>query len=64
MSLYQAVVLDLFNHSEKLSFGEIKTATDIEEGELKRVLMSLACGAARVLAKTNVAVCISISPQL
>ena len=33
------------------SFAEIKQHTDIEEGELKRTLQSLACGKTRVLTK-------------
>jgi len=53
VSLYQATVLALFNDSQKLTFTEIKVATELEESELKRVLMSLACGAARVLTKLD-----------
>ncbi|CAL8119031.1 unnamed protein product [Orchesella dallaii] len=51
VSLFQALVLLLFNESEDLSYDDIKTATNIEEGELKRTLQSLACGKARVLMK-------------
>eukprot|EP01127_Copromyxa_protea_P021858 TRINITY_DN7632_c0_g1_i1.p1 TRINITY_DN7632_c0_g1~~TRINITY_DN7632_c0_g1_i1.p1 ORF type:complete len:794 (-),score=146.07 TRINITY_DN7632_c0_g1_i1:75-2456(-) len=53
VSLYQAVVLNLFNQADKLTFGDIKSATDIEEGELKRVIASLACGTVRVLTRTS-----------
>jgi cullin-4 len=52
VSLFQALVLLLFNDVEELSYEEIKTATNIEEGEVKRTLQSLACGKARVLQKT------------
>lgn len=51
VSLFQALVLLLFNDGDNLSFEEIKTATNIEEGELRRTLQSLACGKARVLTK-------------
>ncbi|PZC81372.1 hypothetical protein B5X24_HaOG212824 [Helicoverpa armigera] len=52
VSLFQALCLLLFNDGDNLSFEEIKAATNIEEGELRRTLQSLACGKARVLAKT------------
>ncbi|XP_061385671.1 cullin-4A [Danaus plexippus] len=52
VSLFQALVLLLFNDGDNLSFEDIKTATNIEEGELRRTLQSLACGKARVLMKT------------
>ncbi|XP_013183932.1 cullin-4A [Amyelois transitella] len=52
VSLFQALVLLLFNDGDNLSFEDIKTATNIEEGELRRTLQSLACGKARVLSKT------------
>ncbi|XP_063375392.1 cullin-4A [Cydia amplana] len=51
VSLFQALVLLLFNEGDNLSFEEIKAATNIEEGELRRTLQSLACGKARVLSK-------------
>lgn len=51
VSLFQSLVLLLFNNSDELAFDYIKTATNIEEGELKRTLQSLACGKARVLNK-------------
>lgn len=34
-----------------MTFEEIKAATNIEDGELRRTLQSLACGKARVLKK-------------
>lgn len=51
VSLFQALVLLLFNNSDGLSFEEIKQASNIEDGELRRTLQSLACGKARVLLK-------------
>ncbi|XP_045496375.1 cullin-4A isoform X2 [Colias croceus] len=52
VSLFQALVLLLFNDGNNLSFEDIKATTNIEEGELRRTLQSLACGKARVLGKT------------
>ncbi|KAH9606214.1 hypothetical protein KSS87_010263 [Heliosperma pusillum] len=51
VSLFQAVVLMLFNDAETLSFQDIKDATGIEDKELRRTLQSLACGKVRVLLK-------------
>lgn len=51
VSLFQTLVLLMFNTGENFSFDEIKQATGIEEGELRRTLQSLACGKARVLVK-------------
>lgn len=51
VSLFQTLCLLLFNEMDEMSFEEIKQATGIEEGELKRTLQSLACGRARVLNK-------------
>lgn len=51
VSLFQALVLLLFNSPDTLSFEEIKQTSNIEDGELKRTLQSLACGKARVLQK-------------
>ncbi|KAJ3669963.1 hypothetical protein LUZ60_010287 [Juncus effusus] len=51
VSLFQAVVLMLFNDTEKLSFEDIKDSTEIEDKELRRTLQSLACGKVRVLQK-------------
>lgn len=53
VSLFQTMVLLLFNDSSKLSYGEIKELTSLEEMELKRTLLSLACGKARVLSKSS-----------
>lgn len=51
VSLFQAVVLMLFNDADKLSFQDIKDSTAIEDKELRRTLQSLACGKVRVLQK-------------
>ncbi|XP_052182282.1 cullin-4-like [Diospyros lotus] len=51
VSLFQAVVLMLFNDAQKLTFQDIKDSTGIEDKELRRTLQSLACGKVRVLQK-------------
>ncbi|XP_050438117.1 cullin-4B [Adelges cooleyi] len=51
VSLFQAMVLLLFNECQTLHLKEIKTMTNMEDSELKRTLQSLACGKARVLFK-------------
>uniref|UniRef100_A0A3Q3X5U1 Cullin-4A n=1 Tax=Mola mola TaxID=94237 RepID=A0A3Q3X5U1_MOLML len=51
VSLFQTLVLLMFNEGEEFSVEEIRSATGIEEGELRRTLQSLACGKARVLNK-------------
>ena len=50
--LLQTVVLMLFNDADTLSYPELKEASGMDEGELKRTLQSLALGKMRVLAKT------------
>ncbi|KAI5712815.1 hypothetical protein M8J75_011392 [Diaphorina citri] len=52
VSLFQALVLLLFNETDEMPFEEIKTATNIEDADLRRTLQSLACGKTRVLKKT------------
>ncbi|KAH8284708.1 hypothetical protein KR018_012036 [Drosophila ironensis] len=52
VSLFQALVLLLFNDKTVMSYEEILAATSIEDGELRRTLQSLACGRARVITKT------------
>ena len=52
VSLFQVLVLLLFNDKDELQFEEIKQLTGIEDGELRRTLQSLACGKARVLHKS------------
>ncbi|XP_022898842.1 cullin-4-like isoform X2 [Olea europaea var. sylvestris] len=51
VSLFQAVVLMLFNDAQKLCFQDIKESTGIEDKELRRTLQSIACGKFRVLHK-------------
>jgi cullin-4 len=51
VSLFQTLCLLLFNDGNELSYDDVKLATAIEEGELRRTLQSLACGKARVLTK-------------
>ncbi|KAG8448203.1 hypothetical protein GDO86_015337 [Hymenochirus boettgeri] len=51
VSLFQTLVLLMFNEGEEFSFEEIMQATGIEDSELRRTLQSLACGRARVLVK-------------
>ncbi|KAL5209221.1 hypothetical protein ABZP36_004844 [Zizania latifolia] len=51
VSLFQSVVLMLFNDAQKLSFLDIKDSTSIEDKELRRTLQSLACGKVRILQK-------------
>ncbi|XP_076838560.1 cullin-4A [Brachyhypopomus gauderio] len=52
VSLFQTLVLLMFNEGEEFTVEEIHTATGIEDGELRRTLQSLACGKARVLNKS------------
>lgn len=52
VSLFQALVLLAFNDaSAPLGLAELRAATRLEDGELRRTLQSLACGRARVLQK-------------
>ncbi|KAJ8980577.1 hypothetical protein NQ317_018704 [Molorchus minor] len=51
VSLFQTLVILVFNKYNEVSFDYIKAATNIEDGELRRTLQSLACGKARVLIK-------------
>lgn len=52
VSLFQTLCLLLFNDGPEFTFEDIKQATAIEDGELRRTLQSLACGKARVLQKS------------
>ncbi|KAH9920321.1 Cullin-4B [Fomitopsis serialis] len=54
VSLYQGIVLLLFNESAELSFKEIKDQTRMDDAELRRTLQSLALGKKRVLRKVPV----------
>lgn len=51
VSLFQTLVILMFNKYDEVSFEYIKAASNIEDGELRRTLQSLACGKARVLNK-------------
>lgn len=51
VSLFQAIVLQLFNDTTLLTFGDIREQSGIEVKELRRTLQSLACGKHRVLLK-------------
>ncbi|KAI0249475.1 Cullin-4B [Lactifluus subvellereus] len=51
VSLYQAIVLLLFNDMTEIQFADVKLHTDIEDAELRRTLQSLACGKKKVLKK-------------
>ncbi|KFO35035.1 Cullin-4A [Fukomys damarensis] len=52
VSLFQTLVLLMFNEGDGFSFEDIRMATGIEDSELRRTLQSLACGKARVLIKS------------
>ncbi|KAH9963578.1 Cullin-4B [Russula dissimulans] len=51
VSLYQAVVLLLFNDMEEIPFSDVKLHTGIEDAVLRCTLQSLACGKKKVLKK-------------
>jgi cullin-4 len=51
VSVFQALVLLLYNDCNELSIEDLQDSTKIEVGELRRTLQSLACGKARVLCK-------------
>ncbi|EAU93657.2 Cullin-4B [Coprinopsis cinerea okayama7 len=51
VSLYQAIILLLFNDQDDIPFKDIAEQTRIEDAELRRTLQSLACGKKRVLRK-------------
>ncbi|KAK4743694.1 hypothetical protein SAY87_010006 [Trapa incisa] len=51
VSLFQTVVLMLFNDAQRLGFQDIKDSTGIEDKELRRTLQSLACGKMKVIQK-------------
>ena len=40
----QTLVLWRFSTQDEVSFAEVKEKTNIEDGELRRTLQSLACG--------------------
>ncbi|CAF3377203.1 unnamed protein product [Rotaria sp. Silwood1] len=51
VSLYQALVLLLFNEHKDLTYKDIQEQTKIQATELQRTLQSLACGKIRLLNK-------------
>ncbi|KAM9576260.1 LOW QUALITY PROTEIN: cullin-4B-like [Trichechus inunguis] len=51
VSLFQTLVLLMFNEGDEFSLEEIKIATGLEDRELRRTLQSLACSRAKVLIK-------------
>ncbi|RXW22215.1 hypothetical protein EST38_g3647 [Candolleomyces aberdarensis] len=51
VSLYQAIVLLLFNDKEEIPFKDIKELIRMEDDEQRRTLQSLACGKKKVLKK-------------
>ncbi|KAF5335225.1 hypothetical protein D9758_014773 [Tetrapyrgos nigripes] len=51
LSLYQAVLLLLFNDRDEIPFTEIAEISGMDDEELRRTLQSLACGKKRVLSK-------------
>ncbi|KAM9107686.1 LOW QUALITY PROTEIN: cullin-4A-like [Megaptera novaeangliae] len=52
VSLFQTLVLLVFNEGDGFSFEDIKMATGIEDNKLRRTLQSLACRKVRVLIKS------------
>uniref|UniRef100_A0AAF5PJZ6 CULLIN_2 domain-containing protein n=1 Tax=Wuchereria bancrofti TaxID=6293 RepID=A0AAF5PJZ6_WUCBA len=53
VTMFQALVLLLFNEKLEWTFEEIQLATKIEKNELERTMQSLACGKLRVLKKIS-----------
>ncbi|KAG0701950.1 Cullin family-domain-containing protein [Suillus ampliporus] len=51
VSLYQAVVLLLFNEETEIGYRQILEATRMDDAELRRTLQSLACASKKVLKK-------------
>ncbi|XP_063918183.1 cullin-4A-like [Zophobas morio] len=52
VSLFQTIVLLLFNAATEMGFKEIQESTNLEEFELKRTLLSLVYGKAKILLKS------------
>ncbi|KAK4875725.1 hypothetical protein RN001_012147 [Aquatica leii] len=52
VSLFQTIVLLLFNNNNEIPYKDIQEAINLEGNELQRTLQSLACGKSRVLQKT------------
>lgn len=53
LSLYQTIILLLFNHKDEVNYEEIAESNKIDENELKRTLQSLACGKVPILLKSS-----------
>lgn len=53
LSMYQTLVLLLFNNKDDISYEDILESTKIDESELKRQLQSLACGKVPILIKSS-----------
>ncbi|CAA7266377.1 unnamed protein product [Cyclocybe aegerita] len=51
VSMYQGLVLLLFNDATEISFKDIKEQTNMNDAELRRTLQSLACAKKKVLRK-------------
>lgn len=51
VSLYQTVVLLLFNDADMLTYSEVEEGSGLTGAELERALLSLSCGKHRVLLK-------------
>jgi len=51
VSLFQSLVLLLFNDEEEINYESIKSQLELEDEELKRVLQSLSMGKKRILTK-------------
>ncbi|KAM7264731.1 hypothetical protein ACFE04_002414 [Oxalis oulophora] len=51
VSTYQAAILLLFNSSDKLSYSEIMTQTNLTHDDLNRLLHSLSCAKYKILLK-------------
>lgn len=51
VSLFQTIILLLFNNCNEMTYTEIKESSNLEDNELKRTLQSLACGKSKILLK-------------
>jgi len=51
VSLYQGIILLLFNATSEISFHDIKEQTNMDRDELQRTLQSLACAKKKILKK-------------
>jgi cullin-4 len=52
LSIYQSLVLLVFDNKDEMTYEEILESTKIDEVELKKTLQSLACGKITILSKT------------